>query len=171
MNMRAFLRSIGVAAATLSVTAMLVSCQKKAEEQVLEKAIEHSTGKSADVDVNGQNVTIETEGKKVEIQANAAEWPDEIPGDVPEFSYGTIKGVTRTETPEGLSWGIVVEKVPDSIVRNYEQTLKNRGFETSSMIMSGENGQGGSVTGEKGNISVVLMAGNGSASLSVALKK
>jgi hypothetical protein len=171
MKIYSLVRNFSMLLAVFTVAGMLISCQKKAGEEILEKAIEQSTGKNAEIDVDGQNVTIETEGKKVEIQAKGASWPDEIPKDVPLFPYGKIKGVTRTETPEGLSWGVVVDQVPDNIVRNYEEKLKSNGFQTSSMLMSTEDGQGGSITGEKDNISIVLMTGNGNASISVNLKK
>ncbi|NTW82256.1 MAG: hypothetical protein HGB36_02675 [Chlorobiaceae bacterium] len=158
----------GISLLLFGICGTLSSCQKKAGEVIMEKAIEQSTGNKVDIRSGGQNVTIESEGRKIEIQSNlSGTWPDDIPGDVPKFTYGKIKAVTRSDTPEGKSWSVVCENVPGNIIKNYETALKSSGFKTILTTVTSDEGEGGTVTGEKDKLNVALMTGNGNASLSV----
>ena len=114
-----------------------------------------------------QSVTIETSGRTVEIMAGGVGWPSGIPAEVPPFSFGTIHSVTRTESGEGVSWSIAAGELFPETIKKYAALLKERGFQASSMIV----GNGGSVTGQKGNISIAVVSSAGSATISVALKK
>ncbi|NTV05597.1 MAG: hypothetical protein HGA59_03700 [Chlorobiaceae bacterium] len=160
-------RSAGIFLALLSLSITTSSCQKKIEEVIVEKAFEQSTGKKVDIKAGGKNITVESDGQKIQIQGNSGVWPADIPADVPMFSYGTIKGVTRFESREGKSWSVVCENVSGNIVKNYESKLKKNGFETVSTIVTSDKGEEGSVSGTKEKMNVMLMIGNGSASLSV----
>jgi hypothetical protein len=160
-------RSVGVVLAMLSISGTLSSCQKKISDVIVEKAIEHSTGEKVDFKSGGQNITIESEGKKIEIQGNSGVWPADMPADVPQFSYGKIKAVTRSTMPEGQSWTVACESVPGNIIKDYEGKLKGKGFKTVSTIMSSDNGEGGSVSGSKEKLNITLITGSGTASLSV----
>ena len=134
---------------------------------VAEKVIEQSTGKKVEIKSGGQSITIESEGKKIEIQGNSGVWPADMPSDVPKFSYGRIKAVTRAQMPEGQSWTVVCESVPGNIIKDYEGKLKSSGFKTVSTIMTSDNGEGGSVSGTKEKLNVTVITGSGTASLSV----
>lgn len=114
-----------------------------------------------------ESVTIETANRTVEIMAGGVGWPSGIPADVPPFPYGTISSVAKTESAEGLSWSISVTSLSPEAVRQYEKELRNHGFQTSSMIV----GSGGSVTGQNGNISIAVVVGADTATISVAIKK
>ncbi|MCX6180113.1 MAG: hypothetical protein NT163_12265 [Chlorobiales bacterium] len=160
-------RSIGIFFALLSLGVTLSSCQKKIEDVLVEKAIEQSTGKKVDIKSGGQNITIESEGKKIEIQGNSAVWPTDMPTEVPKFSYGKIKAVTRSTMPEGKSWTVVCENVMGNIVKDYESNLKSCGFKTVATIVTSDQGESGSVSGTKDKLNVALIIGSGSASLSV----
>jgi hypothetical protein len=167
MHVPSKIRFAGVMLATLAISGTISSCQKKIEDVILEKTIEHSTGKKVDINSGGQNITIQSEGQKIEIQGNGGVWPADMPADVPKFSWGQIKAVTRSETPEGKSWSVVCEKVTGNIVKEFESQLKSKGFKNISTIVTSGEGEGGVVSGEKEKLKVVLMTGNGSASLSV----
>lgn len=131
------------------------------------KTIRPSARNGADDGSAGQSVTIETSGRTVEIIAGGVGWPSGVPGEVPPFSFGSINSVTRTENDEGVSWSIAAgELLPDAI-RKYAALLNEHGYQASSMIV----GNGGSVTGQKGNISIAVVSSAGSATISVALKK
>ncbi len=146
----------------------LSSCQKKAGDVIMEKAIEQSTGKKVDISSGGQNITIQSEGQKIEIQGSTSGvWPADLPGDVPKFTYGKIKAVTRSDTPEGRSWSVLCENVPGNIIKSYDNALKSSGFKTVSTIITSGEGEGGSITGEKDKLKVALITGNGNASLTV----
>ncbi|HWR00366.1 MAG TPA: hypothetical protein VN371_00770 [Chlorobaculum sp.] len=163
--------SRGVVVATMIVmTGALGACRQKAAPDRTVKPVDQHQGKSTD-DGQSQNVTIETKGRTVEILGAVDGWPKEIPVEVPEFSFGTIRRVIRTESPEGQSWDLIMENVREHAIRDYEATLKSRGFQTSSMIVVGKEGERGSVTGEKGSLTIVLISTNGNSSLSVIVKR
>jgi len=160
-------RSAGIFLAIFSLCGTMSSCQKKIEEVLVEKAIEHSTGKKVDIKSGGQNFTIESEGKKIEIQASTSVWPVDMPPEVPKFSYGKVKAVTRSTMPEGKSWVVVFENAQGNIVKDYESKLKSNGFKTVATIVTSDQGEGGSISGTKDKLNVTLIIGSGSASLSV----
>jgi hypothetical protein len=168
MRERSIVRLAGVSLAIIAASFSLSSCQKKAGEVLVEKAIEQSTGNKVDISNGGQNITIQSEGQKIQIQGSeSGVWPNDMPGDVPRFAYGQIKAVTRSDMPDGKSWVVVCENVPGNIIKSYEALLKNSGFKTTSTIITSGDGEGGSVSGEKDKLKVALISGNGSASLSV----
>jgi hypothetical protein len=160
-------RSAGIILALFALTATISSCQKKIHEVLVEKSLEQSIGKKVDINAGGENITIESEGRKIEIQGKGGVWPADIPVDVPKFSYGKITAVTRSETPEGKSWSVVCESVPGNIVKDYEGKLKSHGFQTVSSIDTSDKGESGMVSGTREKLNVMLMTGSGSASLSV----
>ena len=167
MPLSSKVRSAGILLALLAVSATITSCQKKIEDVLVEKAIEQSTGKKVAVNSGGNNITIQSEGQKIEIQGNNGVWPADMPADVPKFSWGKIKAVTRAETPEGKNWSVVCENVSGNIVKEFETQLKSNGFKNVSTIVTSGESSGGVVSGEKEKLKVVLMTGNGTASLSV----
>lgn len=154
----------------LLILSGLYGCQgagDKAREKSLETAIESSSGEKADVDIDGKKVTIEGDNYKTELNTGGNKWPGEIPEDVPEFTYGVIDGTTTTETDEVHGWGINFRDVPKDAVEKYNTALKEKGFKTMKVIMD----EGGSVTGEKGNIIVSLISGEDMTHVSVQVTK
>jgi hypothetical protein len=152
------------------VIAGLPACQsagKKAGEKAMEAAIEKSSGENAEVDIEGEKVTIQGEDYKAEVNAGGSEWPDEIPDDIPEFSYGSIEGTTTTETDDMRGWGINFRDVPSDAVDKYESALKSRGFKTVKVTMD----EGGTVGGEKGNFSVSVISGKDMTHVGIQVKK
>jgi hypothetical protein len=160
-------RSVGIILALFAVGTTITSCQKKIEDVLVEKTLEQSTGNKVDIKTAGENITIQSEGQKIEIRGSSGVWPADMPADVPKFSWGQIKAVTRSETPEGKSWSVVCENVHGNIVKDFESQLKNNGFKNISTIVTSGQGEGGVVSGEKEKLKVVLMIGSGTASLSV----
>jgi|GEM_PF-1564728 len=117
------------------------------------------------------SVTIESGKRTVEIIDAVEQWPSEAPSEVPRFPFGTIRKIIRTETPDGNSWDMAIDRLPEHAVRDYELMLRERGFKTSSMIVPEKDGDRGSVTGEKGAITVVVIGAGSSASLSIIQKQ
>jgi len=159
--------SAGIFLALFALSVTLASCQKKMEDVLVEKAIEQSTGKHVDINSAGGNITIQSEGQKVEIQGNSGVWPADMPADIPKCSWGKIGAVTRSERVEGKNWNVVFESVSGNIVKDFESQLKSKGFQNISTIVTSGDGLGGVVSAEKEKLKVVLMTGNGTASLSV----
>ena len=143
MPLSSKVRSAGILLALLAVSATITSCQKKIEDVLVEKAIEQSTGKKVAVNSGGNNITIQSEGQKIEIQGNNGVWPADMPADVPKFSWGKIKAVTRAETPEGKNWSVVCENVSGNIVKEFESQLKSNGFKNISTIVTSGESSGG----------------------------
>jgi len=150
---------------------MIFSCQrgsKKASEKVMENAIENATGKDAKVDIDKEKVEIESGGNRMVVDGKANTWPNEIPGDVPEFKLGKIEAVTTSNLDGANTWTIAFKEVQNGFLEKYEAQLKDKGFETT-IIKSGD--KGGSIMAETKKYSVFLMGGEGSVSVSVNVKK
>ncbi|MBK9013798.1 MAG: hypothetical protein IPM82_06765 [Saprospiraceae bacterium] len=145
----------------------MLSCKSRSEkqgEQLMEETIEKSTGEDVDVDAQGQKLTIETEQGKAEIAYAGEKWPDDAPADVPEFKFGTIKGSTKSDTPEGNAWTIAFENVPADVLDKYEAELKKAGFKTTKIKVNDDQG---TVMAEKGNLNVTAFVGDGKAVISM----
>lgn len=129
----------------------------KAAESVTEAVLESATGKDVDVEKEGEKITIETEGTKSVIDESARSWPDDLPAGVPRIE-GDIQiiRVTQTDSPELKAWSVYFEKLGKGILDDYNKELKSAGFKTMIIKM----GEGGSVTGEKGNVVVTLASGD-----------
>ncbi|MBM3421812.1 MAG: hypothetical protein FJY09_00960 [Chlorobi bacterium] len=149
----------------------LASCQKKAEDAILEKVIEHSTGSDVELNTGSGRVSIESEGKKFEITQDKATWPDDMPSVVPRFAYGTVMMATRTATPESDGWSVTVEKVPANAFREYDALLKKAGFETTLTTVTSAEGSGGTIQATNGAVTVFLMGDGKTLSLAVSQEK
>ena len=83
------------------------------------------------------------------------------------FKDGEVMSLTTNTSEEGEGWTMSFTEVPADAAEKYNKALKSAGFTTQTVMV---NDQGGSVTAEKGNIAVFLMAAEGSASLSVQVE-
>lgn len=153
----------------LAIILMLVfdSC-KKTSEKTGEKMMETMIGNNADVDMDDEKIVIKTDEGTFTSDATANSWPKEIPNDVPEFKDGKIVNVSTQVVDDGKNWTLLFEEVDDKALNEYESILKKNGFKVSSITMGGTNAH---VTGEKGDLFVIIMGGDGMASLSVGTNK
>jgi len=167
MSRQAFFRFTG-SIALVTLAGLLGACDHKAEpdQQPATPSAVTASADSAEPDV-----TIDTGDRSIEITDKVQPWPPEMPAEVPRFDAGTIRKIIRTETPEGRSWDMAIDEVPPNAVKAFVATLKEAGFETSSLIVSEKEGDRGSVTGLKGELTVVLIASGGNVTLSVILKE
>ncbi|MGB5371417.1 MAG: hypothetical protein WBN18_13390 [Flavobacteriaceae bacterium] len=142
----------------------LNSC-KRAAEKTSEKMIEESIGGDAKVDIDDQKVVIETDEGTFTTDANVNSWPEDVPSDVPEFNEGSVIGAS-TQSLEGTdNWVIMFEKVPKKALEDYKKRLENAGFTISYTTVAGSGGQLGA---EKDDLSVMLMMGDGNATVTVS---
>jgi hypothetical protein len=170
MNRWSSFRTMGTASLLLLMAA-LCACQYQPGQDI-EDAIRADSSKSAASSISGeQPVTIETKERSVEIMNATEKWPDELPADVPRLTNGKIRKIIRTETPEGKSWDMAIDGLPEHALKDYEAALKVNGFQTSSMIVAEQTGDRGSLTGEKGPVTVVMIGSGSGASLSVIQKQ
>ncbi len=79
-----------------------------------------------------------------------------------------IVNVSTQVVDDGKNWTLLFEEFDDKALNDYEAKLKKNGFKVSSITMGGANAH---VTGEKGDLFVVVMGGDGMASLSVGTNK
>lgn len=128
---------------------------EKTAEEISESLIEASTGHKVDIDKKGEKVVMEANGIKTTIDQNADSWPSGIPSDVPEFKEGRIENVTTTEAPDYNGWSVTYKGVNTPMLDSYDKELKSAGFETMLIKIN----EGGSLGGEKGNLTVNCMQG------------
>ena len=141
--------------------------REKTQETMMEKALENASGEKTDVDINKDKVTIQGEKYKTEINNAGGKWSDEIPDDVPEFKYGTIKNSTVSEAEGTKTYGYFFTGVDKDVLDTYDAALKKNGFKTVKMTMD----EGGTITAEKGKIIVTAVASEKGAHVSVQIRK
>lgn len=122
--------------AVVVIVAILYVGQKflarKIGEGIVEKTIESQTG--ADVDINGEGIKIENEEGTFEVNASA-EWPADIPADVPEFTFGTITGVIKnSQQPQG--WSVMAKDVTKENFDSYVEKLTGSGWVSKAQATS-----------------------------------
>lgn len=150
-----------------SLLTILSSCKKSAEK-TSEKLIEKSIGDNADVDIDDEKITIKTDEGSFTSDATIKSWPKEIPSDVPEFKDGKVVNVSTQFVDESKNWTLLFEGIPDNALDAYEAKLKKSGFKVSTIKMGDTKAH---ITAEKDDFIVLVMGGEGKASLSVALKQ
>lgn len=140
-----------------------VSC-KRAVEKTTEKIIEKSIGDETEVAIDDEKVVIKTDEGTFTTDGTVNSWPKEIPGDVPEFKDGTIISVTTQEMDGNNNWVVIFEDVPQTALVKYKEQLENEGFEIKYTTTAGT---GGHLAGEKGKRTVMIMVGDGNATVTV----
>ena len=106
------------------------ACAKKAGEKIAESIMENAIeaeGMDADVDVDGDEVTIQTEDGEITINQDD-KWPDNAPDNVPEFKKGSLV----TTMNMGGQVTLVYDVDDESVVQDYVATVKSTGFETTN---------------------------------------
>lgn len=155
----------------LSVPTLFFSCKnsgEKAGEKAVENAIENASGEEADVNMKDETVEVTMNEGKIRYDGNIKSWPDEIPDEIPEFTYGKIDGATISDVDDKIAYTFKILDIDVAAMKAYDKDLKAKGFE-SMLILMGE--KGGSITAEKEGLSVALMGGEGNGSLSVQIPK
>lgn len=150
---------------TLAFVVLFVfdSC-KKASEKTGEKLIESAIGHDADVEMDDEKIVIKTDEGTFTSDATAKNWPDAIPNEVPEFKEGKIVNISTRVADDSKNWNLLFEEVVDKALNDYEAKLKKNGFKVSSITIGGNNTH---LTAEKDDLIVIVMGGDGMASLSV----
>ncbi len=151
----------------LVLVTMFNSCKKSAEK-TSETIIEKSIGGDANVDIDDEKFVIETEEGTFTSDASVRTWPSEIPNEVPEFKYGKVVNVSTQSVDESKNWTVMFEDVPNNALDTYEAALKKDGFKVSTISIGDTKGH---ITAEKDKLFVLVMGGEGMASLSVGVEK
>jgi hypothetical protein len=131
-------------------------------EGAVERAIENEIGESADVSINEDSFTVDTE--EGSITAGAGSVPEDFPSDVP-LPQGEVSFAQRLETADGLGWSVVitVSGDPGTVAEQVRSDMEGSGFTVDEATeFSGTDGSGGTILGEKGDLTaLVLVAGEG----------
>jgi hypothetical protein len=149
----------------LGTTTVFKSCTcERTAEKTSEKMIEKSMSEDAKVDIDDEKVTIKTEEGTFTADATATTWPKEVPGDIPEFKEGKIISVSTQEMNDTKNWVVIYEDVSQNALSKYREELENKGFNISYTTIVAS---GGHLAAEKGELAVMLMVGEGNATLTV----
>lgn len=119
--------------------------EEKAGEAVAEKILEESSGGKADVDIDGDKMTIK--GKNGEkLTVGGTEWPkSELVKNIPEFKDGTVISIMDTKSAIQIN----LEKVKKEAFVKYLEAIKKdyaeEAYETTSegLVSYGANNAAG----------------------------
>ncbi len=157
-------------AAIIGLMTGVFACRQAGEKQAeksMENILEQGSGEKTNVDIEGQDVTIESESGKVQIHGGAHTWPTNMPADIPEIKTGKIVAATTSETEEGQNWNVHYSNVGIEALDSYGAALKSKGFKIQTM----KTPKGGMVNGEKGNLGVIFTVGEDRSVLVVMERK
>ena len=132
------------------------SAKEKAAEKVINQTIKESGGKETSVDIQGGKIRIQTKDGSGEINVTNS-WPEDMPGDVPRFTLGNIKGVNKSLVEGKKSWNVVIEGTQEGAFPKYVDELKTQGWKIDMNLTTG---QGNSVTASKTNRLLMVMFNN-----------
>jgi hypothetical protein len=149
---------LGMAVVLILGLVFLVACQSKSAKEemagkMVEKAIKERTGKDAKVDIQGQNVRIQTKDGTGEVNVTT-DWPQDMPGDVPRFSMGKVKAVTRSDAGGTKNWNVVIEEAQEGALAKYADDLKAQDWKIMTTTTAGN---AASVMATKKNLTAVVV--------------
>ncbi len=112
---------------------LLTGCGKM-EEKIAEKVIEQAVGNDADIDLDGDEVTIKT--KEGNVTFGSTQWPaSELSKKIPEFKKGKIVSVMNSEA----YLMVIIEEVEEKDFMDYYEGIKGKfnkeSYETKSEDM------------------------------------
>lgn len=108
----------------------------KTGEELVENALESSTGENVDYEYDDDGATLETEDGTTSV-GTMAEWPSGMPSSAPKFDQGTI---TYSSTTTG-SWSVIYEEIDSTDLSSYKTLLENNGWTIVSTSTSTQSGQ------------------------------
>jgi len=71
----------------------------------------------------GKSGIVNYEGGIIETSLQTS-WPKDIPTEIPEFTYGKIKAVTKDSIPTGAHWSMRISDLLDSAIDSYYEQLR-----------------------------------------------
>jgi hypothetical protein len=129
---------VGGIAAYFVMNALKDEVEETVAEELTEGLLESSTGGDVDVEIDEDNETYtwETDEGSATI-GSAQEWPDEIPSDIPEFTYGDIISQFALEEDGQGGWNLGFEDVDSGAVSQYQSDFESDGWDIVSTMTSG----------------------------------
>ena len=131
--------------------------EKQSEEKTAEMATEAilKAGAGKDVDVNIQEGKVEIKDKDSETEiAETSEWPSDMFSDVPRFTFGRIKHVSKSREEGGMQkFNVHMVDIEPEAITQYTDMLKEKGWEVDVTQMGGK---GAMLNGQKKNMGINL---------------
>lgn len=131
-------------------------------EGAVERAIENELGESADVSIDDDSFTVDTE--EGSITAGAGSVPEDFPPDVPLVD-GEVSFAQRLDSADGLGWTLVITTTgdPNSLAEQVRADLTGNGFTVDDTSQfSAAEGAGATILGERDDLSAfVLVSSDG----------
>ena len=117
----------------LTFSVLVVGCSQigeKASEKITEKAIESASGGEVKVDLNDNQVKVESaDGSSSFKTGGDLTWPKSMPADVPQLSGAKISNVSETSTAEGQTIMVWVEDIGNAEqITKYKSDLESQGW-------------------------------------------
>lgn len=137
----------------LSISLLTTGCGKTVSEKAAEKSLENSFGQDADVDIDDDTVTVETDagtwqaGEDVSLPNN---WPDDI-----YVADGQITSATANDNGFGLT--IMSDQSVSNIKTKYQQELADAGW---NINMTMDMGEGAILGADKEDRTLSISIGN-----------
>jgi hypothetical protein len=138
----------------------LAGC-KSAEDKAVEKLTEGLlSDKDVDVDIDGDEVTIETEDGDITIASDEGKLPDGFPRDFPVYDDMKIGSTSRMGNEETVSYYVEAESRDDfdEVYEWYKAELEDEGWEITTDLLTTD-----------GNSDTVLLVKKGDDSASVTI--
>lgn len=170
----AALRASVVTAAAVLVLSGCSNAVDGLAEGAVERAIENELGASADVSIDDDSFTVDTE--EGSITAGSGSLPEDFPADVPLLD-GEVSFSQRLETADGLGWSVVITSAvePAAAVEQVRSELQANGFSVDEATeFSAGDDSGGTIIGERDDLSVLVVAasdGTGSTAVSYTVSQ
>ncbi len=143
-------------------------CTKKVAEKTTEKIIEKNVGSEANVDLNNNQLTIETE-QSVYQTGEQVSLPDGFPDDVYVIDGNIVAAMAMTED-QGYSVSVVTNKSVSEVKSEYEEKLKAADWNINLRMDYGESATlsatkanrtvSVSATASSGGTTVTIVTGN-----------
>ncbi|NLW44930.1 MAG: hypothetical protein GXY92_07070 [Syntrophomonadaceae bacterium] len=141
---------------TLASCGVREKVNEKIFEKVTETVINKATGGAADIDLDGDKLTIKGEDGE-ELTIGGSEWPDSGAATmIPEFKHGKVVSAFNSDA----SCAIVLEEVQEQDFKDYLDELKGLGYTENSYTFSQETAQTYSAEAEDGSAISVTYNGN-----------
>lgn len=123
-------KKIFIILSLLAVAFLVTGCGKKTAEKEVETAIEQSTNGQADVDIDNNSITINSNGSTYQASEAGLELPDGFPSDVYVVD-GKITFAYTYVQDSNYSITIQTDKSKDELKSLYTEQMKDAGWEST----------------------------------------
>ncbi len=161
---------LGLLAVKIVFSSVSRVVNNKAGETIAEKMIEKATGGKADVDINGNEVSVKT---KEGTFTTGNKLPDDWPSDVPVYPGSTVtySGSSNPQTGQsGVAAVFTSKDGGDKVVAYYKRELVSQGWTIDATQESGGYTIM-SATKESRNLALTIVESDGTTTISIGLSQ